>query len=169
MPHPLGHYALLKFGADFMMTISYTLFTFSWLWIMFENVGIKKRNEIIKYTLFFFGFWLLAPLLSMLLPINNTIVETVRHTGSQIWLANLIIGYGLLFVVYRKELQTVGRVFLIGIVGTLIMEIPLYLFGVRPTGIGFILFEAVFLLNQGVPYVFLIWDKVLPRLKIITT
>ena len=31
MPHPLGGFFWLKFGADFMMTISYALFAFSWI------------------------------------------------------------------------------------------------------------------------------------------
>ena len=42
VPHPLGNYFLLKFGCDFMMTFSYSLFAFPWLWIMFEN--IEKKN-----------------------------------------------------------------------------------------------------------------------------
>ncbi len=166
LPHPLGQYFWPKFGADFMMTISYALFTFSWLWIMFENLRVKNKNEIIKYTSLFFGFWLLTPLLSIILPIDNTIVETVRHTGSQIWLFNLILGYGILLIIYRKELKTVFKLFLIGMMGAIVMELPLYLFGIRPTGIGFILFESVFLLNQGVPYLFLVWDKLLPKLKL---
>lgn len=45
------------------------------------------------------------------------------------------------------------------------MELPLYLFGIRPTGILFILFEGIFLLNQGVPYVFLTIDKVIPWIR----
>lgn len=165
IPHPLGGYLWQKFGADFMMTISYGLFTFPWLWIMFESLRSRAWKQMAKYTLLFFGFLMLTPLLSTLLPINDMAVEAVRHTGSNIWLINLLIGYGLLLVVYRRELAVVGKVFLIGMLGVLIMEIPLFVFGIRPTGIGFILLEAVFLLNQGVPYLFLAWDKVLPKLK----
>ncbi len=168
VPHPLGTYFWQKFGADFMMTISYALFTFPWLWIMFEGLRSKAWKQMAKYTLIFFGFWILIPLLSILLPTNNVMVETVRHTSSNIWLINLLIGYGLLFLVYRRELATVGKVSLIGMLGALIMEVPLFVFSIRPTGIGFILLEAVFLLNQGVPYLFLVWDKVLPKLKMRT-
>ena len=165
VPHPTGTFMWQKFGADFMMTISYALFTFPWLVILFENVRKPNWKTVTKYTSMFFGFWLLTPLLSLALPLNNTVVETVRHTGSQIWLVNLLIGYGILLAIYRRELQIVGKVFLAGMIGAFIMELPLFVFGIRPTGLAFIFLEAIFLLNQGVPYLFLFWDKVLPKLK----
>jgi len=160
--HPLGEYFLLKFGADFMMTISYALFTFSWIWIMFENVRKTNWREVIKYTSLFFVLWILTPALSILISLNDTLVQAVRHMDSQMlfWIINVLIGYSLLLIVYRHNLKLVVKVFLIGLVGALIMEIPLYLFDIRPTSIYFVLFEAVFLLNQGVPYLFLFWDKV---------
>jgi hypothetical protein len=166
--HPLGSYLWLKFGADFMMTISYSLFTFSWIWIMFENIKKINKKEIIKYSLIFLFFWLLIPLFSNILHFNDTLVRTVRHMDTQffIWIINFIIAYGILLFIYRKELKTVLRIFLIGIVGALIMEIPLLIFNIRPTGINFVIFEAIFLLNQGVPWLFLIYDKILPRVKL---
>ena len=169
MPHPLGQYWLAKFGADFMMTISYTLFTFPWLFIVFKQLrrgsGIPKK--IIAYTLLWIGMWFLTPLLSIVLPLDNTPVETVRHMHSQFtsWIVNLFIGYGLLAIVYRKNLTLVLRVLAVGVFGALVMELPLYLFRIRPTGILFVLFEGFFLLNQGVPYLFLLFDKVIPGLQ----
>jgi len=170
IPHPLGHFFFLKFGADFMMTISYAIFAFPWIWIMFESIRKKSIdiNQILKYTSVYFFIWILIPLFSLLLPINNTIVEAVRHMNTQItfMVINVIVGYLILSIVYRKELNKVVQIFLIGVVASLIMEIPLYLFHIRPTGLKFILFESLFLLNQGVPYLFLIWDKLLPKIKL---
>jgi len=163
--HSVNSFSLLKFGADFMMTISYSLFAFSWIWIMFENIRLKTRGsrEIFKYTLIYFCFWLIIPLLSLLLPINDTIVIAVRHMNTQlpIMIIAVIIGYLLLLFVYRKELKTVFKVFLIGVSASLIMEIPLFIFQIRTITPLFILFEAMFLLNIGVPYLFLLWDKLL--------
>jgi hypothetical protein len=167
VPHPLGRYVWLKFGADFMMTISYSLFTFPWLWIMFENVRATKYKQIIKYTALFFASWILVPLLSKLLPINDLIVSTIRHTNTSLtfWIVNAIVGYVILFLIYRREPRTVLKIFLAGMTGALVMEIPLYLFKIRPTSFAFIIFETIFLLNQGVAYLFLIYDKVLPYFR----
>lgn len=95
------------------------------------------------------------------------VVEAVRHMQAQIpfMIADVVGGYLILLIVYRKELATVGKVFLIGVAASLIMEIPLYLFQIRPIGIKFLFFEALFLLNQGVPYLFLVYDKLLMKNK----
>jgi hypothetical protein len=169
VPHPLGSFWLLKFGADFMMTISYTLFTFPWLYIVFRNIRQRTllSKEVVRYTLIWIAMWFLTPLLSTLLPINNMPVEAVRHMNSQfsVWIVNLIIGYGLLVIVYRNNLRIVLSLLGVGVLGALIMEMPLYLFRIRPTGILFVIFEGFFLLNQGVPYLFLLVDKLIPAFQ----
>ncbi len=167
--HPPGPLLLLKFGADFMMTISYALFTFPWLLIVFRNLrqGTLFSKEALKYTFLWVGLWFLTPLLSFLLIFDETTVEAVRHMDSQFpfWILNLFIGYGLLLIIYRKNLALVLRILILGVVGALIMELPLYLFGIRPTGILFVVFEGFFLLNQGVPYLFITVDKIIPALQ----
>lgn len=153
-----------------MMTISYSIFAFAWIWIIFECIRKSPvdKKQIVKYTAVYFLFWLLIPLFSIILPINDTIVQAVRHMDTQIvfMVANVVVGYLILLVVYRKELKKVGQVFLIGVAASLIMEVPLTIFHIRPAGLQFLLFEALFLLNQGVPYLFLVWDKLLPKLKL---
>jgi hypothetical protein len=164
MPHPLGEYFWLKFGADFMMTISYALFAFPWLWIVFENLKTRNFKNTIKYTSIWFCFWLLVPLLSIILNIDNSLVHAVRHMNSQYlgWIINFIIGFGILIFIYRKNIHLVGKLFLVGVIGSLIMEAPLYLFGIRPMTFSVLIFDAIFMLNQGVPYLFLVFDKVIP-------
>ncbi len=167
--HPQGALRWWKFGADFMMTISYALYAFPWLYITFRHLreGTLFSKKVIQYTAVWLSFWMLVPLLSFLLPIHDTSVQAVRHMHSQFtgWIVNLIIGYGLLCIVYRKNLGLVLRLLCIGIVGALIMEIPLYVFRIRPTGLLFIIFEGFFLLNQGVPWLFLTVDKVIPGIQ----
>jgi hypothetical protein len=164
--HPAGELFWAKLGADFMMTISYALFAFPWLVIVFRNVRAGKllSRDSVRYTLLWAGIWLAVPLLSRIAPVNDLRVETVRHMRSQMpgWIVNCAVGYGVLVVIYRRHLSTVGRLFVVGFIGALVMEVPLYLFGIRPTGIVFVVFEGVILLNQGVPFLFLMTDKVAP-------
>jgi hypothetical protein len=168
VPHPLGPFVWIKFGADFMMTISYSLFTFSWLYIAFQSVrnGVLLSGKLIAYTLLWLGIWLCVPLSSLVFHANDASVVAVRHMDSQfvIWLVNPVIGYALLLFVYRKRLRQVGYIALIGLLASLIMELPLYLFRIRQAGFGFLLFEGLFLVNQGVPYLFLVCDKIIPAL-----
>lgn len=167
--HPLGSFLWLKFGADFMMTISYALFTFPWLLIVFRQMrrGTLFSREAVKYTFLWVGLWFLIPLLSFYVGLDDTPVQAVRHMDSQFpfWIVNLFVGYGLLLIIYRKNLALVLRIFILGIIGALIMELPLYLFGIRPTGILFLIFEGFFLLNQGVPYLFIAVDKIIPACR----
>ncbi len=163
LPHPLGNYAWLKFGADFMMTISYALFTFPWLWIAFRNIRLGEYKEVIRYTLFWFCAWLLVPLLSLLIPLQDTTINTVRHMHSQLpfWIGATTLGYIVLCTVYKRNLKRVLLVFLIGLVGAFIMELPLLVFGIRPIGAGVLIFDSVFMLNQAVPWLYLLYDKLL--------
>lgn len=167
MSHPLGLYFWKKFGADFMMTISYSLFAFSWMWIVFESLKNNVHKDIMKYTITWFVFWLIVPLLSLVLNIDNTIVQTVRHMNSQYigWMINFISAFSIVFIVYRKNMTLVFKLFFIGVVGSLVMELPLYIFGIRPTTLSVLMFDAIFMLNQGVPWLFIVFDKIIPLFK----
>jgi hypothetical protein len=175
VPKTLGEYFLPKAGADFMMCISYSMFIFPWLWIVFENFVKKNAKEILIFTSLFFTSWFLTPFLSFWLPINNTLVETVRHMDTQmiVWIVNVIIGYTILCLIYgtnkfgKKNLKYIAYVFIIGCLGSFFMEFPLFITGIRPTGIDFLIFEIFILFNQGAPYLFIAYDIVLP--KVITT
>jgi len=173
MPRPLGDYFWVKAGADFMMTLSYSMFAFSWLWIMFENFGKKNNREIVLFTSLFFGFWLITPFLSFWLQIDNTIVDTVRYMDSQlvIWFVNIVVGYSLLFLIYgtnkfgSKKPKIILYVFFIGCIEAFFMEFPLLISGIRPTGVLYLLFSTVIMFNQGAPYLYILYDMVIPRLS----
>lgn len=172
MPHPLAEYFWLKFGADFMMCISYSIFAFAWLWIMFENIEKRNYKEMFFFTALYFGVWMLIPFLSFLIPINDTIVYTVRHMDALlvVWITNVFIGYIFLTLIYgtnwfgSKDLKVIGYVFVIGCLESFFMEFPLFISGIRPTGILFLLYEVLFLFNQGAPYLYVLYDKILPWL-----
>lgn len=164
--HPAGSLTLQKFGADFMMTLSYSLYAFPWLFIAFREIreGRFLKRGLAGITVLWLGFWLLVPALSVALPLNESIVHSVRHMNSQFvgWVVNLLVGYSVLLCLYRKVPIIPLQLFMTGCVGSLIMEVPLYLFGIRPVSLPFLIYEGIFLLNQGVPWLFLFVDKVLP-------
>jgi len=169
MPRPLGDFFWLKFGADFMMTLSYSMFAFGWLWIMFENFFKRNTKEVILFTLTFFTFWIFIPLFSLLLPLNDTSVVSVRYMDTQmiVWSVNLVVGYLFLSLIYgtkkfgSRKPKTILYVFIVGCMGAFFMEFPLLIFGIRPTGILYLLYNVVFMFNQGTPYLYILHDKVL--------
>jgi len=173
IPRPLGDYFWIKFGADFMMTFSYSMFAFGWLWLMFENFVKKNTREIVLFTSLFFGFWLITPFLSYWLSIDNTIVDTVRYMDSQlvVWFVNIVVGYSLLFLIYgtnkfgHKKPKIILYVFFIGCVEAFFMEFPLLISGIRPTGVFYLLFSTVIMFNQGAPYLYILYDVVIPKLS----
>ena len=156
-----------------MMTISYSLFAFTWLWIVFENIEKKDLKEVGLYSALYFCFWMLIPLLSLLLPINDTTVYCVRHMDTQIsaWIINVIVGYSILVILYgtniinKKNRKIILYIFLIGCLESFYMEFPLFVSGIRPNNILFLIFEIFFLFNQGTPYLYILWDVIIPILK----
>jgi len=44
------------------------------------------------------------------------------------------------------------------------MEFPLLISGIRPTGVLYLLFSTVIMFNQGAPYLYVLYDKVIPWL-----
>ena len=170
MPRPLGDFFWLKFGADFMMTLSYSMFAFGWLWIMFENFFKRNFKEILVFTLLYFTFWMLIPLFSLIIPLNDTPVISIRYMDTQMiaWTINLLVGYLFLFLIYgtkkfgSRKPKTILYVFIAGCIGAFFMEFPLLIFGIRPTGVLVLLYNVLFMLNQGAPYLYVLYDKILP-------
>jgi hypothetical protein len=172
MPRPLGNYFWVKFGADFMMTFSYAMFAFGWLWIMFENFIKKNLNEILLFTISIFTFWMFLPIFSLVIPLNDTSVFSIRYMDTQmvVWTINLIVGYLFLSLIYgtkkfrSRKPKIILYVFIVGCTGAFFMEFPLLIFGIRPTGILFLLYNVIFMFNQGAPYLYVLYDKILPWL-----
>ncbi len=172
--HGWNSLTLLKFAADFMMTISYALFAFTWLWIMFESWFSKNFREIFLYSSLLLGSWLLIPFISYLLPLNDTPVVSLRHMGSQfiIQIIVVLIGYLAMILLYCTKWfhsfdpKVVLFIFGVGCFQAFAMEFPLWLSNIRPSGVDLLIYEVIILTNQGVPYLFIIWDKILPTLKL---
>jgi hypothetical protein len=72
----------IKHPTDFMMTISYGIVGFSWVWIAFDR---ESWRDVAFWTIVLFVGWLVVPAMSHLVPLNDDPVTTVRHMQSQVW------------------------------------------------------------------------------------
>jgi len=88
-----------------------------------------------------------------------------------IWFVNIVVGYSLLFLIYgtnkfgSKKPKIILCVFFIGCIEAFFMEFPLLISGIRPTGVLYLLFSTVIMFNQGAPYLYILYDMVIPRLS----
>lgn len=153
-----------KFAADFMMTISYGLIAFSWEFVLFEAYAKKDWKSIGIWSALLLGGWLLIPALSQAITWNEIIIFTYRDMTSQMWLQIIatVAGYLLLILMkYNKKL--ILFLFCMGLFQAFAMEFPLNIFGIRP-GWSVFIFELFFLINEGMPYIYIMHDKLFPWL-----
>jgi len=152
-----------KIYVDFMMDFSYGLLAFSWVMIMFERNSIK---EILLWTLFLYGGWLLIASLSQILPLIDLEIITIRHMQSLrvVEIATVVCGY-LLLIFLRYNYKTILFIFWVGFMLSFMMESYLLFTQIRPSGFELLLYDSFILTNQGIPYLFVIFDKILPKLR----
>ncbi|MFX1343792.1 MAG: hypothetical protein ACFFAI_01705 [Promethearchaeota archaeon] len=153
----------MKIAVDFMMDFSYGLLAFSWVMIMFERKNLK---EIILWTAFLYGGWLIIASLSQVLPLNDTEIITIRHMKHLriVEISTVIIGYSLL-VILRYDYKKIFFIFWVGTMLSFMMESYLLFTGIRPSGFDLLLYDSLILTNQGIPYLYIIFDKIIPKIK----
>ncbi|MFX1321749.1 MAG: hypothetical protein ACFFAQ_08895 [Promethearchaeota archaeon] len=157
------HPSNVKIYVDFMMDFSYGLLAFSWVMIMFERNSIKK---VILWTLFLYGGWLLIASLSQILPLIDLEIITIRHMQSLriVEITTVVCGY-LLLVILRYNYKTILFVFWVGFMLSFMMESYLLFTNIRPSGFELLLYDSLILTNQGIPYLFVIFDKIIPKIR----
>ena len=153
----------IKHAVDFMMDFSYGVVAFGWMWIAFERRSVK---DVAFWTGLVLLGWFLVPLMSVTFSLDDDPIRTVRHMQSQVGLqiGMVVAGY-LLLAILRYDLKTIAYLFWIGCMLSFMMEIPLNVFRIRPTGIDVLIYETLFLFNMGVPYIYIIWDKIIPSIQ----
>ncbi|MFX1311959.1 MAG: hypothetical protein ACFFHD_05050, partial [Promethearchaeota archaeon] len=153
----------LKLAVDFMMDFSYGLLAFSWVMIMFEMNNVK---EVILWTAFLYGGWLITATLSQILPLNDTEIYTVRHMQHLriVEILTVIFGY-LLLIILKYNYKTILYIFWVGTMLSFMMESYLLFTRIRPTGFELLLYDSLILTNQGVPYLFVFFNKIIPKMK----
>ncbi|MFX1409086.1 MAG: hypothetical protein ACFFA6_01940 [Promethearchaeota archaeon] len=153
----------MKIAVDFMMDFSYGLLAFSWVMIMFERKGIK---EVLQWTSLLYGGWFLIAILSQMLPINDLEIMTIRHMKHLrvVEILTVVFGY-LLLLFLRYNYKTILFVFWVGTMLSFMMESYLLFTNIRPSGYELLLYDSLILTNQGIPYLFVIFDKIIPKLR----
>ena len=153
----------LKIVVDFMMDFSYGLLAFSWVMIMFEKRNLK---EIIFWTTFLYGGWFIIASLSQVLPLNDTEIITIRHMKHLRFLeiSTVITGYSLL-IILRYDYKRIFFIFWVGTMLSFMMESYLLFTGIRPSGFDLLLYDSLILTNQGIPYLYIIFNKIIPKMK----
>ena len=153
----------LKHPVDFMMDFSYGLAAFSWVWIAFER---RSAQDVLAWTAALFGGWLAVAVLSQWLPLLLQVpITTVRHMSGQVPVQiGVVVGGYLLLAVLRYDVGTLLYVFWVGCMLAFMMEFSLFVAGIRPTDVKVLIYETLILTNQGIPYLFVIRDKVAPAL-----
>lgn len=155
--------ANLKVAVDFMMDFSYGVLAFSWVMIMFEKNNLK---EIIFWTVFLYGGWFMIATLSQILPLNDLEITTIRHMKHLriVEISVVILGY-LLLMFLRYNYKTILYIFWVGTMLSFMMESYLLFTGIRTSGWELLLYDSLILTNQGIPYLYVFFDKILPKLK----
>jgi hypothetical protein len=153
----------MKHPVDFMMDFSYGVIAFSWMWIAFEK---KSWGDVAFWTAMVLGGWLIIPAVSFAVPLYDEPIMTVRHMQSQVgFQISAVLGGYVLLTVLRYDWRTILYLFGVGCMLGFMMELPLLVTKIRPTSFKLLVFETVILFNQGVPYLYVYWDKVLPWIK----
>jgi hypothetical protein len=152
-----------KHLVDFMMDISYGIVGFGWVWIAFER---RNSRDVASWTAILFAGWIAIPVLSRLIPLMDEQIMTVRHMQSQVWIQIVVVlaGYAVL-IALGYSWRTIGYVLWVGCMLSFMMESALLVSGVRPPSIKVLIYETVILTNQGIPYLCVIRDKILPALR----
>jgi hypothetical protein len=155
--------AWYKQPIDFMMDVSYGIVAFSWVWIAFER---RSWLDVLGWTALLFGGWLAIPFLSRAIHLADEMVTTVRHMERQVWaqIAAVAVGYALLLLL-RYDWGTIAYVFWVGCMLAFMMEFSLFVSKVRPTNVKVLIYETLILTNQGIPYVWVIRDKIIPAIR----
>jgi len=153
----------LKFPVDFMMDVSYGIVGFGWAWMAFEH---KSLQDLAFWTVVLFGGWLMIPFASRLVPLADARVVTVRHMASRVWLhvAVVAIGYAALFALGFST-RRVLYVFWVGCMLAFMMEFSLLVAGIRSFSLHLLAYETLILTNMGIPYLYIIRDRILPLLS----
>jgi len=153
------------FGGTFLFFFWFSLsygVEYAYTFLMFE-----ERNKI-KWTLFILMGWLVVALLSQLIPLNNSHIVTIRHMSDLrfIRIGIVIIGYVLL-IFLKYDWRKILFLFFIGFLIHFMMEFSLLINGIRPGSLLILLENSLIEFNMGMPFFYLIWDRILKNNKII--
>jgi len=131
---------------------------YAYVFLMFEG-----KNKL-KWTLFVLIGWLVVAFLSQWISVNDNSITTLRHMSDLRFLriGVVIIGYGLLFL-SKYHWKKILFLFCIGFLIHFMMEFSLLISGIRPGSSLILLENSLIEFNMGVPFFYLIWDRLLKK------
>jgi len=152
------------FGGTILFFVWFSLsygVEYAYVFLMFD-----KNSKKIEWTLFVLMGWILVALLSQLIPINDTSIVTIRHMSDFriLRIAIVLIGYSLLFL-FKYDWKKILYLFSIGFLIHFMMEFSLSITNIRPGSFWILLENSLIEFNMGVPFFYLIYDKLLRKIK----
>lgn len=155
-------------------SITYGMIEYSYVQVMFSINSQKEsaREEMIRWSLFLFGGWLLFGLLSSVLPINDAEVTVQRVMTEQrvFQVYGLIAEYMLLVILaylgkFGLSWKKILYIFSVGFFVHFSMELTLLLSGIRNLDLFNLIFNSIIEFNTGAPILYLMLFAVVPFIE----
>ena len=152
-------------------SITYGMIEYSYVQVMFsiDSQEENAKGEMLRWSFFLFGGWLLFGMLSSVLPINDAEVTVQRvMTGQRIYqVYGIIVEYVLLAILAYMEKfglswKKILYIFSVGFFVHFSMELTLLLSGIRVLDFFNLFFNSVIEFNTGAPILYLFLFAVAP-------
>lgn len=165
---------LSPFAFFVYFSITYGMIEYSYVQVMF-SIDTKKENskqEMLRWSLFLFGGWLLFGLLSFVLPISDAEITVQRVMTEQriFQVYGIIAEYALLAILafmgkYDLSWKKILYIFSVGFFVHFSMELTLLLSGIRVLDFFNLIFNSVIEFNTGAPILYLLLFAVVPFIE----
>lgn len=152
-------------------SITYGMVEYSYVQVMF-SIDDESKNairEMLFWSLFLFGGWLLFGLLSAIVPISDSEITVARvMTSQRIYQVYAVIGeYVLLGILaylgkFGLTWKKILYIFAVGFFVHFSMETTLLLAGIRVLDLFNLIFNSIVEFNTGAPILYLLLFAVVP-------
>ena len=155
-------------------SITYGMIEYSYVQVMFSIDTQKEgaREEMIRWSLFLFGGWLLFGVLSSVLPIYDVevTVQRVMTTQRLFQVFGLIAEYMLLVILaylgkFGLSWKKILYIFSVGFFVHFSMELTLLISGIRNLDFFNLVFNSIIEFNTGAPILYLMLFAVVPFIE----
>ncbi len=139
-------------------SISYGV-EYSYVFLMFE-----EKSDKTFWTFLILISWIIIGLASQVFSLNDSGIYLVRHMSDLrlLRIGVVITGYGMLFA-FKYNWKKILYLFFIGFLVHFMMEFSLFMTGIRPTSLLVLIENSLIEFNMGVPFFYLLYDKVLKK------
>jgi hypothetical protein len=152
-------------------SITYGMIEYSYVQVMFSIDSNKEKalHEMLRWSVFLFGGWLIFGLLSFFIPLSDSEVTVQRvMTGQRMVQVYAIVAEYLLLGVlaYMGKFGLSGKkilyIFVVGFFVHFSMETTLLLVGIRVLDLFNLIFNSIIEFNTGAPILYLMLFALVP-------